>query len=215
MSFRHPGANAVLEHYERRRANESRRMAALPPAQGMALRDEFLLAVGPETGWFLHSLVVAARPALILELGTSFGYSTLFLADAAKQIGGRIISMDCALEKQQYADLRLQEAGLHDVVEFVTGDAVEEIENVNSTIDFVLLDIWKELYVPCFKAFYPKISTRGLIVADNMIFPPQARTDVREFRKLLEETPDLDSTLLPIGSGIELACRWPAGHSDL
>ena len=215
MNFQSTAAAAVFEQYEQRRHEESRRMTELSPGDGMAIRDEFLLSVGPEAAWFLHSLLVSARPALILELGTSYGYSTLFLADAARQVNGRVVSMDCDGDKQRYAEARLAAAGLADVVDLVTGDALERIGDIDTPIDFVLVDIWKELYVPCFKAFYPKLSERGIIAADNMIFPPQARPDVREFRQLIKETPDLTSTLLPVGSGIELACRWPSGHPDL
>ena len=215
MNFGSVKATQVFEQYERRRTAEAERMARLPMSEGLAQRDDYLLAVGPESGNFLHSLILATKPSLVLELGTSYGYSTLFLADAAARVGGRVISIDCAHDKLDYAKARLREAGLDTAVELVAGDAVTTIETIETPIDFVLLDIWKELYVPCFRAFYPKLSTRGLIAADNMIFPEQARSDVREYRQLVNQAPDLSSTLLPIGSGIELATRWPANHPDL
>ena len=215
MNFSSPDVESVFAQYEQRRADEAERMAALPKSVGMQKRDEFLLAVGPETGWFLHSLVVASRPSLILELGTSYGYSTLFLADAAAQIDARVISIDCAAEKTAYAEMQLRKARLERHVELIIGDAVAEIGHIQSSIDFVLLDIWKELYLPCFDAVYPKLSVRGLIAADNMIFPSEARDDVRKYRQRVRDASDLTSTLLPIGSGVELTGRWPNGHPDL
>ena len=215
MNFQSSQVENVFRDYELRRAEEAETMAELQPDEGMARRDEFLLSVGPETAWFLHSLIVAKRPAVILELGTSYGYSTLFLADAAKQVGGKVISMECAAEKQEFAHKMLVKAGLDDVVELALGDALELIPTVGELFDFILLDIWKELYAPCFTAVYPKLAGTGIIAADNMIFPVDWRDEVRTFRQLVANTPDLQTTLLPIGSGIELSCRWPASHEHL
>jgi predicted O-methyltransferase YrrM len=81
--------------------------------------------------------------------------------------------------------------------------------------DFVLLDIWKELYLPCFEAFYPKLADEGMIVADNMIFPPMARPDVRAYRAAVSGKGDMQQALLPVGMGIEIAVKWPAGSDKL
>ena len=64
--------------------------------------------------------------------------------------------------------------------------------------------------MPCFEAFYPKLSEEAVIVADNMIFPDIARPDVREYRAAVRSKADLHTTLLPIGSGIELSVKWSA-----
>ena len=72
----------------------------------------------------LHALVLARKPKRILELGTSYGYSTLFLADAAKAVGAAVVTMELADYKQAYAKDRLTDAGLADVVDFRCGDAV-------------------------------------------------------------------------------------------
>lgn len=190
-------------------------MQELPPEEGLPRRDEFLLPIGRAGGAFLHSLIVAMRPAQILELGTSYGYSTLFLADAAKQSGSRLVTMELADYKQEHARTMITEAGLADVVDFRLGDAVEMIRELHDPIDFVLLDIWKELYVPCFNAFYPKLADEGIIAADNMIEPDMERPEVRKYRTVLRLKPDLHTTLLPIGSGIELTTRWQAGNKKL
>ena len=87
MNFSSPAVAQVFAEYEQRRLDERATMAAL--GSGMsARRDEFLLPIGPETGWLLYSLILAKRPARVLDLGTSYGYSTLFLADAVKRVGG-------------------------------------------------------------------------------------------------------------------------------
>ncbi len=214
MRFDNPLAQAVFESFEARRRADEARQQQLGPA-GFAVRDEFLLPVGVDVGWFLHSLIIARKPARILELGTSYGYSTLFLADAAQQVGAQVVTMELATYKQAHAKTQLEQAGLADVVDFRCGDAVAMIEADDGPFDFALLDIWKELYLPCFHALYPKLSDEGVIAADNMIHPDMARPDVRLYRAAVQAKPDLQTTLLPIGSGIELTVKWSAGNAKL
>lgn len=214
MMFADPRVEAVFQRYRDREAADQERMRTLGP-EGFALRDEFLLPIGEEAGRVLHALILARRPARILELGTSYGYSTLFLADAARSIGAQVISMDLADYKQAFARQMLEEAGLAAQVDFRLGDAVEMIRSDAGGYDFVLLDIWKELYLPCFEAFYPKLAEEAVIAADNMIQPAIDRPQVRLFREAMQAKPDLQSVLLPIGQGIELAVKWSAGNGKL
>jgi predicted O-methyltransferase YrrM len=211
MRFSSPAVAEVFAVYERRDVEEQKRIAA----EGYTNVDELLLPVGPEVGWFLHSLILARRPARILELGTSYGYSTLFLADAAKQTSGTVISMDLADYKQAEARSQLTKAGLADAVDFRLGDAGALIREDPGPFDLVLLDIWKDLYLLCLDAFYPKLSDEAIIAADNMVYPDMARPDVRKYRAAVRALPDLQTVLLPIGSGIELSVKWRAGNAKL
>lgn len=214
MTFSSAAVADVFAAYEQRNASERIKATALGKEM-FARRDEFLLPVGPEVGWFLHSLILARRPARVLELGTSYGYSTLFLADAAHQVGARLITMELADYKQAEARANITRAGLAGSVDFRLGDAIKMIEADPGPFDFVLLDIWKELYVPCLDAFYPKLSAEGIVAADNMIEPVQARDSARAYRAALRTRDDLHTALLPIGQGIELSVRWPAGSTKL
>ena len=93
---------AVLAEYHERAARE---------AQDPDLsRDERLLPVGPEVGRFLNGLIKGAKASRILEIGTSYGYSGVWLAEAAAAIGGKVISLDLADYKQAYARERLERA---------------------------------------------------------------------------------------------------------
>jgi len=214
VNFSSPAVDQVFAEYEKRSTEERVKAAAL----GAGLRehrDEFLLPVGREVGWFLHSLILAKRPARVLELGTSYGYSTLFLADAVTQVGGTLITMELADYKQTAARAMIEKAGISAVVDFRLGDAVALINADAGPFDLVLLDIWKDFYVPCLRAFYPKLADEGIIAADNMIEPAVVREDVRKYRAAVGALADLQTTLLPIGSGIELSVKWSPANKKL
>lgn len=140
----------VLRDYERRAAEENRRVEEIGWDAFIHHRDEFLLAVGPTTGQLIHLLATGLKAKTLLEVGSSYGYSTIWMADAARANGGRVISLDLVAEKQEYAKAQLQRAELADYVEFRVGDALETIPQVSGPLDFVLLDLWKDLYIPCF-----------------------------------------------------------------
>ena len=215
MEFGDARTAEVAAEYEQRHREELARMAALPGAEVLARRDEFLLPVGAEVAGLLHALVLARKPKTILELGTSYGFSTLYLADAARICGARVISIDLAADKQAYAKKMLARAGLAEQVDLRCGDALELVAAEPGPFDFVLLDIWKDLYVPGFEAVYPKLSEEALIASDNMIEPEGARANARALRAAINAKPDLQTTLLPVGQGVELTVKWSAGNSKL
>lgn len=196
---------AVLREYDQRSAVEMKRIQALPPAEMMKHIDEFLLPVGPATGELMNILIREAKATTILEIGTSYGYSTVWLAEAARATRGRIITLDVHEGKQEHARTALGKAGLANLVEFKLGDARESIAALPAPIDFVLLDLWKDLYIPCFDLFYPKLSSGAIVVADNMLFPEFSRKDADDYRKHARAKSDIQSVLLPVGSGIELS----------
>ena len=214
MKFTEPAVQAVFADYAERLAADHVRMSQ-PGLDLLGHRDEFLLPVGEDAAWFLHSLIVARKPRRICELGTSYGYSTLFLAHAAREVGARVVTMDLADYKQAHARAQLERAGLAELVEFRCGDAVQLLGEDHGVWDFVLLDIWKDLYVPCFEAAYPRLGEEAIVCTDNMISPENARPNARALRAAIAAKPDLHSALLPIGQGIELTVKWSAGNASL
>jgi predicted O-methyltransferase YrrM len=195
----------VLKKYHLRIEAENIEMQSIPIHVGMKRRDEFLLSVGVETAIFLNTLAKSAQSKTILEIGTSYGYSTIWLAEAARANGGKVITLENNPEKATYAQQQIHEAGLSDFVEFRIGDALEIIENAQETYDFILVDIWKELYVPCFERFFPKLNKETWVIGDNMIFPPHSRPEAAVYRQYIRETNAFDTVLMPIGSGIEVS----------
>lgn len=203
--------NQVLARYTQRIEVEDQLWRTENPGALFARRDEFLLPVGENVGRFLHALIIARGAKVIVELGTSYGYSTLFLADAARQTGGKVHSFELAADKQDYARGQLAEAGLAQYVEWHLGDAVALLDEIADGVDFVLIDLWKDLYIPCFEKLYPKLAHNGVIAADNMLEPAMSRPDAEAYRAIVGACEDLQSVLLPIGSGIELSCLWRKG----
>jgi len=146
---------AVLTHYDQRAAKELALMQELSPDEMMRRVDEFLISIGPDTGTVLNILVKSLRARTILEIGTSYGHSTVFLAEAARANKGKVITVDISADKQRYADEQLTAAGLDSFVEFLTGDARDLIASITGSLDFVFIDLWKDLYIPCFDLVYP------------------------------------------------------------
>jgi predicted O-methyltransferase YrrM len=201
-----PAVATVLAMYELRAAREQKLMHSAP-AEFMAHIDDYLICVGPEVGQLLRSLAVGQKAQVILELGCAYGYSTLWLADAARVTGGRVVSLELSEKKIAYAQEQLTSAGLLEYVEFHAGDARAILPALAGPFDLVLLDLWKNLYSPCLELFHPKLAPGALIVADNMTFPVTARADASAYQRLLRTKPDLESVLLPIGNGIEVSRR--------
>jgi len=194
----------VLARYEERAAREERRMATMSFEELAGSVDQFLLGVGPVVGSFLADLARGLGARRILELGTSHGYSTLWLARAAKDCGARVVSVDVAAAKQAYAAEQLRDAGLDDVVELRTSDAIEVIAGLDGVFDLVLLDIWKDLYIACFDAARAKMAPGGILVADNMLEPAAHRETAQRYRDHIRALPGIQSVLLPLGQGLEV-----------
>jgi predicted O-methyltransferase YrrM len=192
----------VLKQYAARAEKE--RALIETPGSGVKV-DDLLLWVGPESGALLNTLAKGARATHILELGTSYGYSTIWLAEAAKATGGKVTTCELAKAKQDYARASLSAAGLLEQVELITGNALEIIPTLRGEIDFVLVDLWKNLYVPCLELFLPKLKPGAVIVADNMLRPKEARADALAYRRAIRAKPGMSSVLLPVGSGLEVS----------
>jgi predicted O-methyltransferase YrrM len=191
----------VLRRFEKRSAKESQRMHELDVSN----RDEFLLSVGPETGELIHLLAKEARAKTILEVGSSYGYSTVWLADAARETGGRVISLELHAGKQEHARKAIRDSGLDGFVDFRLGEAQASLRKLKDSVDFVLLDLWKEFYIPCFDLFYGKLRPGAFVVADNMTYPENTRRHAKAYQEHVAKQPHITSVLLPVGSGLEVS----------
>src|SRR5262245_4791273 len=196
---------SLLAEYERRSEAEHNQILALESGLGAANRDELLLAVGRSTGTVLNLLAKGLKARSILELGTSYGYSAVWLAEAARETGGKVTTTDLAARKSAYAREKLRCVGLAQYVDFRLVDVLEILPELPGPFDFVLLDVWKDLYVRCLELFTPKLAPGAIVVADNMTFPESAREKAEAYRARVRASGHYDSVLLPVGSGIEVS----------
>jgi predicted O-methyltransferase YrrM len=208
-----PAFDRVLEIYRQRMAQEEAQMRVLKESKSdMRIhRDQLLLPVGEEVARLMVELAVGLRARTIFELGSSYGYSTLYLADAARRTGGKLVSFEIDAAKQAYAKDHIEQAGLGAHVEWRLGDAVALLEHEKGPVNFVLLDLWKDLYIPCLDRLYPILAPNGLIVADNMLYPEFNRPEATAYRAAVRSKAGMQAVLLPIGQGIDLACRSDRG----
>jgi predicted O-methyltransferase YrrM len=197
---------AVLETYHARMADE-RRGVFPDDGPGQSGRDRYLLPVGPESGQLINILASSLKAPNILEIGTSYGYSGIWLAEAARATGGKVTTLELQDYKIAYARDMAAKAGLADWIDFVQGDALASIAKLAAGIDFVLLDLWKDLYIPCLEAFYPKLNPGAIIVADNIIYP--GGDDVQAYSRAVRKKPGMTSILVPVGAGLEISRYEP------
>jgi len=195
---------AVLDAYHERMDSETEQWRSGSLAGGIGRHaDQMLLAVGPAAGQLMNILVHGLSAPRILELGTSYGYSAIWLAEAARATGGRVTTVEKQDYKAAYARDMAAKAGLGDHIDFKVGDAVRVIGECAFSFDFVLVDLWKDLYVACLEAFYPKLNPGAILVADNMIRP--GGEDVARYAKAVRAKPHMSSVLLPVGQGLEIS----------
>lgn len=136
------------------------------------LLEEVYMPVSPEAGRLIYSLVRAARPRTLVEFGTSYGISTIHLASAVRDNGvGLVFTTELSVVKIEAATANLTEAGLASTVTVLAGDALETLRDLPQPIGFVLLDGWKELYLPLIQMLEPKLAAGALILADNTNYP--------------------------------------------
>jgi len=161
-----------------------------------------LRQIPPETGKFIALLAASAPPGRYLEIGTSAGYSTLWLALACRVVRRKITTFEVLDKKAELARQTFAQTGVEDVVDFVHGDAREHLQHCGK-VSFCFLDAEKEVYSECYEAVVPNMVPGGLLVADNAIDHEKVLRPMLD-RALSDER--VDALIVPIGKG-ELVCR--------
>lgn len=155
--------------------------------------------ITPETGEFLSVLVQATRARQVLEVGTSNGYSTLWLADAARRIGGAVTTLELLDVKADLARENFRRAGLDSVITLWRGDAGEYLRAAAAgSHDFIFLDSERDLYLGWWLDLQRVLAPGGLMVVDNFL---SHAPEVAPFRAMVEATPGYQTSLVPVGTG--------------
>ncbi len=140
--------------------------SAFRPMQPLDFKDVYL-SISKEQGEDLKRLIKEKNIKNIVEFGTSFGISTLFLAQGVMETAGRIITTELIESKAQKAIENFKKAGVNDLIEVRIGDALETLKNHTEPIDLLLLDGWKDLYLPLFQLLEPNFHADTFIYVDN------------------------------------------------
>ena len=158
------------------------------------------LAVGPESGRLLFALVAPNAGCEVLEIGGSRGYSTIWLAAAARILGGRVVSLEEDPAKVEAWRRNIADAGLEEWADLVVGDATQTLPDLEDGFDVVFLDAWKDDYELLFGLAREKLDPGGVVVADNVT----TSETVRAYAAARQADPTLVSVTLPIGHGLEV-----------
>lgn len=133
-----------------------------------AFYDDKYIPIDPRQGTFIYMQARALRAKSILEFGTSYGISTIYLGKAAKDNGGKVISTEYLSHKAKAAEKNIAAAGLADFVEILEGDARETLLNVDREFDMVLLDGFPNMVLEIFKLIEPKLKKGAVILVDDV-----------------------------------------------
>jgi len=161
-------------------------------------------SVPREEGHFLHTLVELYQPKRILELGTSIGYSGTWMGLAAKEYGGKLITIEIDAAKIKMAQENFNAAGLSETAKIIRGDINRELKKLAGKFELVFMDSEKEEYLKHFRLFRPRLHKKAVIAADNAGTHPRQMRDYLDF---IRTAKDFDSVFVPIGNGIELSMR--------
>jgi predicted O-methyltransferase YrrM len=165
-----------------------------------------LVALEPIKAEFCHLLCRSLRAKRVVEVGTSYGVSTLYLADALRANGGGVvIATEYEPAKAAKARATFAEAGLADLIDLREGDLRETLKVIEGPVDFVLMDIWTEMALPALELIAPHLRPGAVVVADNTA---QFRHAYRHFFAYVEDPKNgLKTMTLPFEGGLEMLVR--------
>ncbi len=162
--------------------------------------------VPPETGKFLHVLAVAMRAKSILEVGTSNGYSTIWLADALRTTGGKLVTFETDPQKVKMAREAFQDARVDGYIALRPESALTALPRLPGPFDLAFLDAAKEEHLQYFQIAFPKVRPGGVLVSDNAI---SHKSELKHFLDYVRKNGQgiWETTLVPVGSGLEVTLK--------
>ena len=169
----------------------------------MATVDD-ALAIPRVAGEFAHALVLASGARRGLEIGTSYGYSGLWIASALALNGGKRTTIDREPRKSKAARFNFEEAGLAERVDVMTGAAGDLLPRLEGPFDFVLNDADKEHCLRYVELIADKLTERAVVLTDNTSTHP---TELAGFMTWIRQRPDFYTVTLDVGNGMELSVK--------
>ena len=176
--------------------------------EGKADRLRRLRNVEPDTAALLALLVRATGARRVLELGTSNGYSTLWLAAAARSAGGVVVSVDTDAQRSAMAARNLQRGGLRDLVELRVEDAALTLRSsADGVWDMVFLDAERSAYLGYWQDLVRSLRPAGLLAVDNVL---SHASELVQFRASVQADARVSEAMAPTGAGLLLVVREAA-----
>ncbi|MHC5110599.1 MAG: O-methyltransferase [Planctomycetota bacterium] len=175
--------------------------------------EEFVLTVDDanalprEACSFLHGLILAMGIRKAVEVGTSYGYSGLWLGAALAENRGHLITIDNDPRKLQAARSHFEQAGLSDRIETVQAEAEDALAGLSQPVEFVLLDADKDRCQRYVELVLDKMPERAVIVIDNTLTHAE---DLGGFLQWIRASDGFCCSHLPFGNGMEMAVKWPS-----
>jgi predicted O-methyltransferase YrrM len=161
------------------------------------------MPISRQGGELLYILARAKRPSAIVEFGTSYGISTIYLAAAVADNGtGHVVSTELNTAKASAARANLAEVRLADHVTILPGDAMTTLNDLPGPIDLVLLDAWKDLCLSLLRSLESRLASGALIVADDINLP--SLTGYLEYVR--DPSNGYVSVAFPVEDGMEISC---------
>jgi caffeoyl-CoA O-methyltransferase len=186
-------------------------------------RSEMMLAITLDTGTFFNITLKAMRAKRILEIGTSYGYSTLWFAEALMQISEvsntrpekSIITIEMDHSKVERANKNFDEAGIKNIIDLKEGQAGDVLSEISKNylkegdrlFDFVFFDADKENLRHYFDIVLPMVRVGGIIATDNILYPEEYRSMMTNYTNYIKNKPNIQSMMIPIGNGEELTIK--------
>lgn len=164
---------------------------------------------------FLSIFIKALRPKKILELGTSIGYSTTVMAHAVKSFDGKITTIEFDKHVAKAALDNFKKYDVDNIIELITGDAVEILPTLGTTYDLIFLDLYNQIYPDVLDSCLTLLNSGGVMLADDTLFPVvknngafyKSNQQVHLFNERIAGSSLVDSYLLPLDDGITIIVK--------
>src|SRR5690606_13570257 len=200
------GQTGALEEYFGRRAREGTLDWKHMDEETHAFFRDKMVALEKDKAEYCYLLCRALQAKRVVEAGTSFGVSTLYLAAAVRDNGGgTVIATEYEPTKAKAARANFAAAGLADYIDLREGDLADTLARIDGPVDFLLLDIWTDAIMPAVRHVAPHLRPGAVIIADNTT---QARGGYAEFFAYVAAPANrLRTMTLPFAGGVEMTVR--------
>lgn len=204
--------SAVLNELEKQASFQLKNNEKIP-------HNERMLAITKDIGLFYNILLRSIKASNILEIGTSYGYSTLWFIEAIlenKRKKGRIITIEKEKKKIKIAKKNFSASKVSECIDIRQGEAIDILSDLSKEVlvskklqkfDFIFIDADKENYIKYFDASLPLLKKGGIIGADNIILPKRFNKLMKEYVNHVRKNPKVRSVTIPIDNGEEISLK--------